>query len=383
MATVNNQVNPLAQNDLFQRMLLASAPRMRKDLGLTTGTLGNTSRIKLANVGLLTSLTLQVSLPVTIGTAAATLGKQAPWNMISRVRLTDFDGTDRVIASGYQLYVWNSVRNRYPYGWNNEGSIVGSNGSPVSGGVIGQSGWPKPTLSTGASTIDFIVEIPVAYDPNADLRGTVVMQTNLGEMYLSIDWISSSALFNAAGDDTNLFNGAATTTVTPTSPTVRVFQNYLLPQAIGGVLPIPAISVQTVYEFNGNLRTSDNLSANSERLLNYPNVRTVIGTYINYMNGGALLSTDVSKIRLIANGNNILREMTQELQLFDQRCYLEGDLNYGTYFLLHRDRPIETQQYGNVQLGFTPTSVGTGSYLEWATESFYPKGAVLPGMNQS
>jgi hypothetical protein len=96
--------------------------------------------------------------------------------------------------------------------------------------------------------------------------------------------------------------------------------------------------------------------------------------------------TDASRFRLIANGNNVLREYGPYDKLFDQRRWMiaDADLRPGAYFEMHRDKPIETALFGNVQFEFTPSAVTAGNTnLELCFESFYTKGSMLPGMNQS
>lgn len=368
---MNAQPNPAIQNAQLRAALLATAPRMRKNVGAFTSSPGLTSRIKLFNVGIITMLQLLVTCPVTIGTANATASPKAPWNLISKIRLTDYDGTDRITCSGFQLYQVNSIRYREPFGFNNSGSsAIFTN--------------PQQPLATGAQTLQFLINVPVAYDPDADLRGAILAQTAVGEMYLNIDW---NANLVTNGNDDSVFNGAGTTTVVMNGNIgVQVWQHYLLPQPVGrnGQLPIPVMDLMTVYEIAGSVIATDNIAANQERLFNYPNVRTVIGAYFSYTKLGTTLAAlgDTSSHRLIANGNNILRDDTELSQYFNQRLYTHGDLVKGVFYRLHRDKPIETSLFGNVQAGITPVNAGAGSYFETGYESFYTKGSTLPGLQQ-
>ena len=380
-ASMSNMQKALYANNQLRQQLLSSAPRMRKNLGTTTTPLGQTSRILLFNVGLGTSLQALVTCPITIGVAPAVASPRAPYNLISRVRLTDYDGTDRVNWSGFQLFVINCVRARIPYGVNNEGPIVTGQGSSVLGGIITN---PFTPTQVGNGTISFLLDIPQAYDPEADLRGAMLQQTAVGTLYLTIDWNPNLLTQNSL--DAVYTGGGASTVVMQagvTGPTVQIWQEYLLPQMVGGRLPIPVIDLQTVYELSGNVRDNANLAVGSEKLFNYPNVRSVIGGYFNYLNGQAMLSTDLNGIRLIANGNNILRDDSQISQLIRQRNYLEGDIALGTYWNLHRSKPIETALYGNIQAGFTPGVVNAGAIFELGYESFYTKGSALPGLTQN
>ena len=61
----------------------------------------------------------------------------------------------------------------------------------------------------------------------------------------------------------------------------------------------------------------------------------------------------------------------------------DSDTIAGAYFRLHREKPVETALYGNVQMGITPNTVGATPYIEVGYESFYTKGQALPGLNQA
>ena len=366
------------QNAGLRAALLQSAPRMRKNVITATSAVGSTTRLKLFNVGVLVKLLLRVTLDLTIGTATATASTKAPWNAISRVRLTDYDGTDRVNLSGFQLWVLNCIRWSNFYGFNNQAAITAVFANPS-----------VPT-AVGAAQVAFFIEVPVAFDVDnvivqlQDLRGAIMCQTAVGEMYLNIDWITS---LYANGDVDSLYSGGATTTVVGqngTPITVTMWQDYLLPQAIGnrGQIPLPGVDLMTVYELNGNVRSSDNIAVNTEKLISYPNVRSVVGAYFNYVSATAL-SANIASMRLIANGNNILMDNTGLSQLFYQRLTLETDLLPGIYWRLHREHPIETALFGNVQMGITPSVVGATPYFELAFESFYTKGQALPGIGQA
>src|SRR4051812_11399791 len=120
MANQQSDINAVAgQNAAMRAALLATAPRMRKNLGSSGSTTGQNTRVKLFNVGVITKLQLYVTCAVTIGTAIAVPSAKAPYNLISRVRVTDFDGTDRINFSGLQLFILNCVRTRSVFGLHN------------------------------------------------------------------------------------------------------------------------------------------------------------------------------------------------------------------------------------------------------------------------
>lgn len=378
------QNNPMVQaqnNAAMRTALLATAPRMRKNVLTAVAQSGQTTRIKLFNVGVITKLQLYITAAVTIGTAVAVPSTKAPYNLISRIRLTDFDGTDRINISGFQLFMINCVRHR---------CLFGAQSNPAATTVFTN---PVVPTAVGNGVISFFMDVPLAFDSEnpipqlQDLRGSILAQTAVGEMYLSIDW---NASYYANGDVDSVYSGAPTTTVVANGAnniSCTLWQEYLLPQAVGaqGEIPLPGIDLMTVYELNGNLRSSDNLAVNTQKLIAYPNVRSVIGVYANYIQAGTMTQGKINGFQLIANGNNILRDHSELSLLFEQRRYMIDDQDTvpGAYFFTHREKPIETALFGNVQLGLTPNTVGANPYVEVGFESFYTKGAALPGLNQA
>lgn len=354
-------------NLALRQALLATSPRMSKKIGTITETSaipGKTSRIKLFNVGIITKVRLVCTVTVTIGTANATLSPKAPYNAIANLKLTDFEGTDRVNLSGFQLWQLQSIRERTPAYFNNEGTTKNNS-------------MPATPVNQATVDIKFYIEVPLAYDAERDLRGAILAQTGLGDMFLQITW---NPTFYANGNDDAVYNGAPTTTVAVNSVNVDVYQDFLQPQSINGQIPLPMQDLMTVYELLGNYRITDNMSNGQERLFNYPNARTVIGFYINWMNNG-VMSDAISNFRLIANGNAILQEHSLDSMQMLQRMHVNSDLPKGSFFMLHRSRPIETVIYGNVQLGATFSAAPTGNYyVEQLIESFYTKGSTLPGL---
>lgn len=378
-----NPSQQIAANRQLRQALLSSAPRYRKNLGNfnNNGIPGGTTRMLLFNVGVTTRMLMDVNASFDIGTATAVVSSKNPFNLLSRVKLTDYDNTDRVNCSGYQLWVLNCIRSMgQPYGYNNATQTAVLT-TPI-----------VPTSVAANQAMRFLLEVPIAFDPERDLRGAMLTQTAVGQAYLNVDWNSQLQAGANANDDA-VYQGAATTTVVQNTTTqlfnINLFQEYLLPQSVGGQVPLPPLDLLTVYEIAGAFRTSDNLGAGVEKLINYPNLRSVIGVYFNYRNNGVLNSavTDASRFRVIANGNNVIREYLPTDKLFEDRLSggFHADLRKGTYWEMHRRRPIETALYGNVQYGFTPLSVTNTNFasdLEICFESFFTKNSTLPGLVQ-
>lgn len=368
----------ISTNLKLRELLKRSSPLMLKRTGTqTTTSLGGTIRQKLINVGLLTGLWVKVKADVSLATGTAAVYKLGPkgfWALLPRVRMQDFDGSDRVSATGWQLRVLNAVRGVEAY---SRVMAVDVSSTVKPAGALNH---PDVPTSTGAQTITGWIYVPIAFNPRNDLRGMILAQTGVGELYAHFD--IASALFGT--DDTVVYqaNGGSGHSVTLTSLDITTYQEFYLPQNVEGVVPIPPLDTLTVYELNGAWTTSDNIAVNSEKLISIPNARSLHGIYYDYVDNGNF--TDISEHRVIANGNSVIREyLSVDVKEIEQRWKLGYDLPDGNYFIDSADVPIQTNLFGNIQLGVKPSAVTSNSKVEVMFESMYLKGSALSGVNRS
>jgi len=377
MAQTNQSYQDAANaNSMARNYLLRNSPLITRPIGVTTGYgLGSTMRIKLQNYGLLTSILFKVDCQVDVGVATAVLSDKGPFNLIKRVRLTDYSGKTRVDLSGEMLFAINSVRRGTYYSYNNE-----SASQVLTTPLV-------PTAVGTAQNLTFYLEVPVAFDELRDLRGIISMMTGNGDMYLTIDF--NSSLYTNANAD-SVYKGAATSTVVLTAGytpqiNVSVWQNYYLPPSVNGQSVWPALDAQCVYELS-QWFTNDNLNANSEKLIAYPVGRSVLAAYVWFINNGVCnpSTTDVSKLRQLFNGSEVAYESDASAFLYKMRLMLNSDTRNGLLIFPSRTNPIDPQTFGNVQIGFTPSTVTSTTYparLDIAWESMYNAGAVLSSVN--
>jgi hypothetical protein len=385
------------QDNINARAYAISAfPPFRQYLGNFPGAAGGTTRVKLRNVGITTRLIARINLNYTVATAVPTVSPKAPYNAITRVQLIDYNSTSRVNASAFALFLLSSARNRRPYGFNNAGATGAAgvvNAGPITALPTVGSG-TGGAVQVGANVAAAYIEIPIAFDHASDWRGAMPTQTAVGEVYASFDWAASLTTAAMIGSDADaFFTAAGGGTISAIAGfSVDIWQEGYLPQVLpgSGNIQLPLYDLNTVYEIQGNTKYTD-LSAGTERLLNYPNSRSVIGLHTFLQNQGASVLADSfssmtaqSRYRLIVNGNNILQDWFFHDKLNEQRVWLDGDVKTGYNFFNHRNKPIETALFGNVQLGYTPQAFtpAATSYLEAVWESFYTLGSPLPGVGQ-
>jgi hypothetical protein len=336
---------------------------MVKNLGQTTLSNGNilsgTIKQKLFNVGLITQLRVRITASVTI-TAAMTASPLGPYALIQRFDLQDYNTTHRVSATGPMLYFFNSMKHGRPW-------------MPVGQGLVDTFQTLLPTATGANQTLQFELLVPLAVDPHNDLTGSIYAQTTVGEQYLSV------LVNNALVGDVNCPYTAGTATLN--SVTMQVWQDYIQPNQYAPNIPL--IDANTVYELAANFTTSNNIVANGNLYLNYPNVRSVLAHYFMYVDNSALVpnGTDITNLTLQANGNTNMREMDPLLVRADMRNALGGDIAAGLYYYGHRRNPISTFIFSQVQNIITfSNTVNANSYIGYGFESTYGQSTPLPGI---
>lgn len=372
--------NPALQNmqaaDLLLRTGLAFCKRLP---GIVQGTAlpGNTVRVPLDRTGIVTGVTLFITVPLDI-TAAATQSPFGPYNIVSDVQYVDFANVKHVDCTGWQLHFINAIKARRALAQSakNAGYITGSETG------IDTNLLALPTAVANANAY-FTLYVPLAIDARSDLRGSILAQTDRGDHYLNLSFCN-----NLVGADPYLSPYTAGTVAMQAGKdiTVDVFQHYIMPQ--GDILntPLPMIDLSTVYELKGNISDSSNINAGQNKYLNWDNNRAVMSAthfFDQAGAGGTLNGADVSRIVLLVNGNTYVKDYTPQMMRLMQRDMLGYDMPSGVYYFGARHQPVTTQLYGNVQSVFSISTAGAGSYFSTMFESTYLSGTPLPGVIQA
>lgn len=370
MAQAQTQ-DPRQQNMMARMMLLNTGIAMVKRLQPVQGTLGSQVKIPLLRMGVMTGVLLQFTVPVTIATAAAVPSSRAPWNIAQVVSYQDFAGTQRTRTNGFQLWAAQSFK---------QGDALGTSPAMASGGpslnydtnIISQ-----PT-AIGDGNITFSLWVPMAYDPNSDLTGAVMTQTNVGEHFINVQLANS--LVNADPWIAPYVSGGPVTM--NGQVTIEAFQHYIQPQSMD-MNSLPLLDLSTVYGFEGGYVTQANIASGQDTFINYPNNRSIFSTWIDFENGGQFTANgaDLRQITVIANSNTNFKEMSPRYVREVMRNIINADAPTGGYYLGSRRQPILTQLYANVQARMSVITANAG-ITQFASqyEVQYPSGAPLPGI---
>src|SRR6187551_71359 len=234
-------MNPYEQNAFARMNLLATGISMVKRLPVVTGSAGQQLKIPLNRMGIMTGVLLQFTVPVSIAAAPAVPSPVAPWNFAQVVSYVDFAGVQRTRTNGFQLWAAQSMKN-------------GDAMSAIP--AMNYAGGAGPTLNSftnvlnlptavGDDDLKFSIYIPLAYNPDSDLTGAVLTQTNVGEHYINVQL--SNALVNGDPWIAPYLSGAVTANG---SVQVEAFQYYIQPQDMTAA-NLPFIDLSTIYGFEG------------------------------------------------------------------------------------------------------------------------------------
>jgi len=340
---------------------------------------GSVITIQLRNVGLVKRLVIEFSATITAGaTSAQTLTPLGLANLISNVTFVDLGNNTRINSTGWHLNVVSSVKRRRVFAAAYQSDTpngFGNNNNRVM--------YAPATIAPGTSTpVKFILEVPFVKN-NHDLRGAIfgdvtnaVMQVQITlspQMFVSSTADPTLAVYQSAGADLASFSGLS----------VQCNQNYLdqLPRNPQTAAPIlPALDLGTAYLLNN---TAGGLPVvNQDNGFSFVNARSYESVAFIYDNNGVLNvnGSDLNYIAVTsANFTNILR-WDGMMAVTAERDILGDDFPRGMRYLDFRHRPINTDQYGNMQLLINPSSVlGSSATILFGWEAYGIIGQVNQG----
>lgn len=366
-----DQVNPIMQNAMARQQLLQTALPIRKKVGTFTGNaLGSTLRVKLLNVGLTTGIQLQVRTNVTT-TGTVVQSPIGAFALTPQVIFTDYNQIDRVNTDAYSLQALRAFkRKRIDDSWAPATIFPNSTVAPS------VSALPSGVVTN--QPLSYFIDVPLAMDvENGDLRGMSLSQAVVGEQFISIKFADTIL----GADPTKNVYTSATTAVIVGDIIVDVYQEYLQPQSMDS---LPFMDLSTIYEIKGLFNSNSDIAVNGQKLINYPNVRTVFSSLHNCFDNGTFMNgTDITSLQLLVNSSQILREdsyITKKRWMVDE---VQGEIGQQCIYNSHRSAPISTAIYGNVQfaLNFGTITGGANTFIQSQFESLYASGTPLPGIS--
>ena len=298
-------------------------------------------------------------------------------NFISNITFFDLGNNQRINTTGWHLTAIASAKRRRVFG------AAYTSDTPLGYGNNNNRTMfaPASIASNTATEIDFQLEIPFVKN-DMDLRGAIYADVMQATMQVQITLNPNMFVANTADPTLAVYQSTTAAVPTLSAFSFQVFQNYLdqLPRMPNGVPILPNLDLGTAYLLNN---TSSGLPiANQDNGAAFVNSRTYESVAFVYDNNGTLNvnGSDLNYVQLqSANFTNILNVDGKMLSLMERNIIMD-DFPDGMHYLDFRNRPIDTNQYGNMQLVINPSTVtGSGAVILYGWEAYGIIGLVNQG----
>lgn len=355
-----DQYNSVARQQLIQQSILKK--QMIYSFTGNPATINNTINIG-GNFVRMAGLLIRFIVEVTAtfaelggGSTAATQFGAA--NLLSNAQFTDLQNNQRHNAPGIQFALASLMKRHYPWLTSFTSAQKAFAGPPAVTDIAYAT--PPTTGATGSARC--VYEIPVAIS-GKDLRGGIFLGVYGAQLTLQLQINPNPA--PAAGDSTfAVFYGADASSIS--SVTVTVYQEYYdqLPMNNGAYV-LPPLDISTVYQLTYTNFT--NLTVGTDYYIPFANYRKYMSQSIIYNNSGTdgglqKDGTDISYwAQVAANFTNIFKVEPLEQRRINREQFM-CDMPDGLYIFRSYDKPVDTQNFGNMQLDINPSTAGGAAY---------------------
>jgi hypothetical protein len=364
------QMTPAQQNQLARQLIQSQGLDMCQQIFSYTGapSTNNVITIVPRNVGLLRGFWVEINATMYGSAASGALTPFGPANLLSQIVFFDLNNNVRHQTTGWHVAFIDSIRKGYPYsqGFTVPGPIgYGPNFAPS----VVEAPTELPATAPGSPNVRMLYYIPISYTKD-DLRGAIYMGVTNATASLQLTLNTSGAFVATGADPTGAIYQNATNPEW-SSVTVNVYQDYIdqLPVGSNGAPILPLTDLSTVYELKSTTLTS--MVANQDFPIPYSNFRSFLSTFMVFDNGGTLnTGSDVNYLGLQAANFTFMLKTDAGLWSSWTRDMLQTDFPDGVYYLDTRRKPLNTNQYGNLQLILNASTVNANAVVLMGYEDF-------------
>ncbi len=316
------------------------------------------------NAGLLLGFIVEVSGTVTNGiTNIASRTDFGTANIVKQFRFDDLSNYTRIQTSGRHIALLNTVRQGFAYG-----GVYAPNLPIDYADNFNVFAGPSTIAVSTAAALRQVYYLPIAYSPT-DLRGAMYMATVAASTNLQITL--QDAPFTLAGNplDKVYTNNATGDWTTPV--TVTVYQVYLdqLPRMPNGQPIVPALDLDTIYDLKET--TFSGMTPGQDFPMAYSNYRAFLSTLVIYDNNGTFGDgSDVNYWSLASANFTNLFKISPKIAALNARMAVMSDLPPGTYLFDSRATPINTINFGNMELNLNAITAPAGARTIVGYEAF-------------
>lgn len=351
----------------------------------------NTPQITItpSNVGLLLGFWVEVQATVLNNSGfPIQLTDFGPANLMAQIQLNDLQNNTRVQCPGWVVAFSNSVRNHgQPFGSAMPHGTATD--SPINWGstFANQLSAPSQIANGQSGIVTMWYYVPVAYS-DEDLRGVIYINVLNSTVQLILNFAGNGGTVGQngvticqsfTGDATQAVYqatnaGATLASVTQTNVLVNIWQVFYdsIPKDPKYGLLIPVIDASTVYELKQT--TLSAIVPNQDFPYQFANYRDILATYLVFVNnpvGGVRTGgTDMNYLEILTANFTAIWKKTAPLVALETRNMIGTDMPPGTYYINTRRKPINSTQFGNIQVIINPSVAAAGAYLMVAIEDF-------------
>jgi hypothetical protein len=350
---------------------LLGSPNIRhyiKKIGSFVGTPGNEVQVLPNKTGFITGFFVKATATVNnAGAAAVNALPEACLKLVQRVTYAGFSGSTRHDTSLIEMVNLLNLRTGGTLGQSLTSNVPMSKNTNVIAN-------PSSVPATGTAAVEFWFYVPIADPKSNSLMGIEFAQYQKAQASLNLT-VATDTQASTNDPFVGMYDGA----VTLTGVNFDVYQAYFsgaLLQANGAVVLPPESTAVSYSIISGQVPNTLVAGQISRDFLDQNYQYLSYGLMYNdgaAFNGSSVLSgtKDVDKIGLYVDTDTPVHEYDPALLMINNRAMLrDGNTMDGFYMLDLYNRPIQSSQYGQYNIGFTPLSVAAGAYVRRTLEVY-------------
>lgn len=393
-ASGGNANNPVAINGAARRAIIPgpNTPTVRRiqqifqvNSGAYVAGQNLVFNIPPAPVGIITRFLVKVTASIGQGAAETqTRVQNGAAAFLSNVQYIDTSNQTRINCPGWYLNFLSSQRRRGLFGaaqTNDINNVSGMGAAFTSGIIAAPATLNAAPPAANAPNFSMFYEIPLAYGKD-DLRGAVLANLINATQQISVTvnpnfFVTSTDIVNIAEAG---YQSSSAQLGRISNLSIVVYQEYI-DQFAGLALPTIDLGTQYLLQVSGGY----NPVANTDLVIPYANYRLFMSSLIRFNNSGVFnTGSDLNYIATrTANQSDLIHVDPYTLTLRN-REHVHQDLPAGYYAIDHREKPLFTNQYGNMSLVVQANSVTSSNstvtvgYEQLALMNQLPASGAIP-----
>jgi len=350
---------------------LLGSPNIRhyiKKVGSYVGIPGNEVQILPNRTGFITGFFVKATATVNnAGAAAVNALPEACLKLVQRVQYAGFSGSTRHDTSLLEMVNLLNLRTGGTLGQSLTTNVPMSKNTNVIAN-------PASVAATSTAAVEFWFYVPIADPKSQSMMGIEFAQFQKAQASLNL-----TVATNTQASTNDPFIGMYDGAVTLTNIAFDVYQAYFsgaLLQSNGAVVLPPESTAVSYSIISGQVPNTLVAAQTSRDFLDQNYQYLSYGLLYNNgaaFNGASILSgtRDVDKLGLYVDTDTPVHEYDPALLVLNNRGMLrDGNTMDGLYLLDFYNKPIQSSQYGQYNIGFTPLNVAAGAYVRRTLEVY-------------